>query len=197
MSSCLTAGPSGRRLTFGAGTLLMNMGILIANAQICSTLFAVGLASTLAGIGMALHPTPQTSVAASGQLSINQGVSYRRAIYGRFQAAGVLTFVDFPANENTHVDIQLLELIYTLAGHEITSFNAVIINGIVHNFGNDLVFDAGTGFWYCTNTHDLYYNHIGFEFDLGNPALSVQPFPALAASDARWSSACRMASTAA
>ena len=176
--------------TFGAGTLLMNLGVIIS-AQVAGTLFAVGVAATLSGVGMALRQDPQKSVAAPGQLSINQGISYRRVVYGRMQVAGVLTFLDPPPKENTNVNSQLLEVVYTLTGHEISSFDAVVINGIVHNFGNDLVYDVPTGFWYCTNTHDLYFNHIGFEFDLGNPAFSGQPFPILAGADVRWTSACK------
>jgi hypothetical protein len=166
-----------------------------------SQMLGIGLTTALSGVGMALRPTPKP-VATQGLLSFNNGPSPRRVIYGQFQTAGVNTFASFPPSQNLVITAQYLHLVYTLTEHEITSFDAVSIDGTIYNFGTDLIWNATsglTGYWALTPanyaggsppSNDFYWGHVLFEFDAGKPANGAQPFPQLAAIESTWTSAC-------
>src|ERR1700733_342385 len=157
---------------------------MFASLAVTNAMIGIGASSMLAGVGLAFRPTPKP-VGANGLLAFNEGTAYRRVIYGQPpQSAGVLTFADFPPGNNTSVNTQELELIYTLSSHEITSFDAVIFDGTPLNFGTDLVFQFdGTHYaWFCVVPHDLYYEHLLFEFDFGRNN-ATPPFPVLNLTD--------------
>jgi hypothetical protein len=156
----------------------------------------LGASTALAGVGIALRPTPK-GVGTGNSISFQNGDSPRRGIYGQFQTAGVLTYASFPPSQNVLTTNQYLHLVYTLTGHEISSFDAVSINGTVYNFAtSDTLGDiipSGTGYWAVDpqggNPMDFYDKHMFFEFDFGRDS-TAQPFPELAASDSTWTSAC-------
>lgn len=160
-------------------------------------MLGLGLTSALAGVGLALRQTPPT-VSTANSIGFANGVSPRRVIYGQFQTAGVLTYASFPPSQNQATTSQFLHLIYTLCGHEISSFDAVVIDGYIYNFGSDILEDSSLPNtpWqvhpYANPTaNDFYWEHIFFEFDSGNADNNTnQPFPNLAASDPAWTSAC-------
>jgi len=160
------------------------------SVKVMTLMIGIGTSTALAGVGLALRPTPKP-VGTNGLLTLNNGINYRRVIYGQVQTAGVTTFVDFPPDNNTSTDTQELELVYTLCGHEITSFDCVVIDGTPFNFGTDLVFqfDGAHYAWFCVENYDLYYEHLLFEFDFGRNE-SVPPFPVLNLTDESWTSAC-------
>ncbi len=167
------------------------------NTALLSAIFGIGLSTTLSGVGLALRQTPKP-VGIQGSISLADGVSPRRRVYGRFQTAGVLTYASFPASQNLATTNQYLHLVYTLTDSEITSFDAVAIDGTVYNLGTDIVWDPSTGYWHLNPEsyggsspplNDFYWQHIFFEFDFGRNWNS-QPFPQLAAADSSWTSAC-------
>jgi hypothetical protein len=179
-----------------AGAAAVAVGALVPGAQF---LIGLGISTALAGVGIALRPTPPLGNPAT-TLSFNDGPAPRRVIYGQFETAGVLTYGSFPPSQNQNTDAQYLHLIYTLAGHEISSFDGVSINGTPYNFGTDLVFGEPAGadtLWHVyptgtpafTGWDDIYWQHMFFEFDFGRD-LDGQPFPNLAAADSSWTSAC-------
>jgi len=166
---------------------------LAAPAPVMSAMFGIGISVALSGVGIALRPTP-APVGGQTAIAFNQGVSPRRVVYGQFQTAGVLTYASFPPSQNQSTTNQYLHLIFTLTAHEITSFDAIAIDGCVYNFGTDILWDATSGYWHVDplaagSLSDFYWQHILFEFDFGRN-LSVQPFPQLAAADSSWTSAC-------
>ncbi len=183
-------------VSYGASTGMIALGM---SAQVTTQMIGIGLSVTLAGVGMALQPTVQSTTTANS-IAFNAGVSPRRVIYGQYQTAGVLTYSSFPPGQNLATTSQFLHLIFTLAGHEIQSFDAVFVNGTVYNFGSD-IFDVsslpGTPWSIIPDLRtspppsDFYWEHMFFEFDCGNFANGAQPFPNLAAADSAWTSACR------
>ena len=113
------------------------------------TLTSLGATSLLSGIGLALRSTPK-SLGTSNSIGFQNGDAPRRVIYGQFQTAGVPTYASFPPSQNLVTTNQYLHLVYTLAGHEISSFDAVVINGTVYNFGastslGDVVWESASG----------------------------------------------------
>ena len=156
----------------------------------------IGVSTALSGVGLALRPALK-SVSTKGTVSFQDGVSPRRVAYGHVQTAGVLTYATFPPGQNQSTNSEFLHLVYTLFGHEITSFDGVVIDGVMYNFGTDLIADASLPStpWqvqpaaYSTNPNDFYWQHMFFEFDAGKPANGAQPFPNLAAADSAWTSA--------
>jgi len=171
------------------GIIAMQGNVAMFNAMV-----GIGLTTALTGVGIALRQT-QTPVGAANTLNFNNGPSPRRVIYGQFQTAGVLTYASFPAAANQVTTNQYLHLVYTLTGHEITSFDAVIINGTIYNFGTDLVYDpmSSDTLWHlypASTDYDFYWQHVFFECDFGRENNVSQPFPSLAGGDSTWSSAC-------
>ena len=165
-------------------------------------LVGIGVSTMLTGVGMALRPVTKP-VASVSVLSFDNGNSPRRVIYGQSQDAGVLTFAGFPASQNLQTTNQYLHLVYTLTGHEISSFDGVAIDGIIYNFGpngviGDLYYGGGVGdnLWHLmpggsSGINDMYWQHAFFEFDFGRNS-NVQPFPELVSADPSWSSStCR------
>lgn len=173
---------------------LLSFGI---GASTFSMMLGVGVSTTLSGVGLALRQNP-APVSGLGSVAFDSGTSPRRVIYGQFQAAGALTYASFPPSQNLATTTQLLHLVYTLAAHEISSFDGVAIDGTMLNFGTDIVWDAADGYWHLNPENyagtspplnDFYWQHILFEFDFGRNQ-SLQPFPQLAAADPSWTSAC-------
>lgn len=179
------------------GAIVAGLGLTIAGAWMQNpTLLGLGVSTMLAGIGMAIAPS-NNPVYTPNIISFNDGPAPRRVVYGQHQAAGVLTYASFPPSQNVSVTNQYLHLVYTLTGHEISSFDAIVIDGVVYNFGTDLIYGGGVGddLWHLFpgengSYNDVYWQHMFFEFDFGRPENIGQPFPQLAASDAGWTSAC-------
>jgi hypothetical protein len=169
---------------------------LQGNLAMMNAMIGIGLTTTLSGVGLALRPNTRT-VGAANTLSFSQGPTPRRVIYGQFQTAGVLTYASFPPASNLQQTNQYLHLIYTLTGHEISSFDGVSINGTVRNFGVDLVYQPGGVtdlLWHVDpsssgSANDLYWQHMFFEFDFGR-AVGGGSFPNLAGGDPAWTAAC-------
>jgi hypothetical protein len=173
------------------GIVMLQGSVAVFNAMV-----GIGLTTALSGVGLALRPSNKP-VGTSGAISFGQGPAPRRVIYGQFQTAGVLTYASFTPSQNQATTNQYLHLIYTLTGHEITSFDAVIVDGTVRNFGTDLLYDPpGTDtLWHVDpgnsgTLDDLYWQHMFFEFDFGRDNNFSQPFPSLAGADSSWTSAC-------
>lgn len=184
----------------GIGLALVSgpLGIIVLQGSIAAfhVMLGIGLTTAMAGVGLALRPTPKLTTA-NGSVSFQNGVSPRRVIYGQSQVSGVLTYATFPAGQNQSTNSEFLHLVYTIAGHQITSFDGVIIDGVMYNFGVDIFQNGGLPStpWqvqpaaYSTNPNDFYWQHMFFEFDCGNPANHTQPFPNLASSDSAWTNA--------
>jgi hypothetical protein len=184
------------------GVAMATVGILAGPAGIISlqgsaamfnAMTGLGVTTALNGVGIALRPSTQ-AVGAANTLNLSNGPSSRRVIYGQFQTAGVLTYASFPPLGNGATTNQYLHLVYTIAAHEISSFDAVVINGTVYNFGLDLVYNPHSDdtLWhlYPPTESDFYWEHMFFEFDFGRPSNTGQPFPSLAGGDPTWTSAC-------
>jgi hypothetical protein len=174
------------------GAAIGAIGVVSGNPLLAG----LGVSAMLGGIGIELRSTPK-SVGTGSSISFQSGDAPRRVIYGQFQTAGVLTYASYPPSQNLALTNQYLHLIYTLAAHEITSFDAVSINGTVYNFGastssGDLIWDGST-LWHVNpqggNPIDFYLQHMFFEFDFGRNSAS-QPFPNLAANDSGWTANC-------
>lgn len=156
----------------------------------------IGVSAALSGAGLALRQTPQ-GVGTANSISVANGVAPRRVIHGQFQTAGVLTYASFPPSQNLLTTNQYLHLVYTLAAHEIYSFDAVVIDGMIYNFVSDLNYPSGTDTtWHVdpgpnASPTDFYWQHMQFEFDFGRPQDFGQPFPNLAAADSAWTADCR------
>jgi hypothetical protein len=167
---------------------------LLGSLAITNAMIGIGLTTALAGAGLALRPTVKP-VGTANTISFGQGPSPRRVIYGQFQTAGVLTYASFPPSQNLATTGEVLHLVYTLVGHEITSFDAVIINGTAYNFGTDIFYEVGDGLWHVKPynagvVNEFYWERIFFEFDVGRAINGAQPFPNLAIADPAWTSAC-------
>jgi hypothetical protein len=165
-----------------------------AMASYQSALVGIGITSALSGVGLALRQTPKT-VGTANSIAFQNGPAPRRCIYGQFQTAGVLTYASFPASQNLATTSEFLHLVYTLTSHEITSFDAVIVNGFVYNFGTDIFENSslpGTPWQINVDNvsgSDFFGEHMMFEFDAGKPGNTAQPFPNLANADVAWTSA--------
>jgi hypothetical protein len=173
------------------GIVVMQGNVAMFNAMV-----GIGLSTALSGVGLALRPSNKP-VGTAGTINFGQGPAPRRVIHGQFQAAGVLTYASFTPSQNLATTNQYLHLVYTIGGHEITSFDGVIIDGTVRNFGIDLFYDPpGTDtLWHLkpasgASPTDLYWEHMFFEFDFGRGNNFSQPFPDLALADSSWTSAC-------
>jgi hypothetical protein len=178
------------------GAAAATVGALVPGAQF---LVGLGISTALAGVGIALRPSPPLGGPAT-TLSFSNGPAPRRVIYGQFETAGVLTYASFPPVSNQATTAQYLHLVYTLCAHEISSFDGLSINGTPYNFGTDLVYGEPAGaddLWHIYPTTsltgvgftDFYWQHAFFEFDFGRD-VNTQPFPNLAAADPSWTSAC-------
>lgn len=180
-------------LSFGLGAA----GIIAmsgAHSLLFSTMLGIGVSTAMSGVGVALRPNP-ASVGTPNKEMFASGDSPRRVIYGQFQTSGVLTYASFPPSQNQSTTNQYLQLIYTLTGHEISSFDGVVIDGTTYNFGTDLIYNPTDFLWHLfpgsnSSYNDFYWQHVFFEFDFGRPQFETQPFPALAAADSSWNSDC-------
>jgi hypothetical protein len=186
-------------LLVGASAFLGPLGPLawgLSGVQ-AGMLAGVGASAALSGVGIAIRPNPP-GVGTGNSIGFQNGDSPRRVIYGQFQTAGVLTYASFPPSQNVSTTNQYLHAIYTLTGHEISSFDAVSINGTVYNFAasdtlGDIVASGTPSLWAINpqggDPLDFFWEHMHFEFDFGRN-LNAQPFLDLAASDSTWTSAC-------
>jgi hypothetical protein len=175
------------------GAALSIVGYVTSNPY----LVGLGITTALSGVGLALRPTTPP-VGTANSIGFANGVSPKRVIYGQFQTAGVLTYASFPPSQNLATTSQFLHLVYTLAGHEISSFDAVIVDGYVYNFGSDITKDSSLPStpWQVHPAAsiipvDFYFEHMMFEFDFGDPLNTGAPFPNLNAADSSWTSACQ------
>src|SRR5579859_2647611 len=130
----------------GIGLALVSgpLGIIALQGSIAAfhIMLGIGLTTAMAGVGLALRPALK-SVTTNGTVSFQNGVSPRRVGYGHVQTAGVLTYATFPAGQNQNTNSEFLHLVYTLFGHQITSFDGVVIDGVMYNFGTDIYANAG------------------------------------------------------
>lgn len=184
----------GVALAFIPGLQMVGAIAIQGHAALLAAMLGIGLSTALAGVGIALRPTPQT-VGTANSIGFSGGVSPRRVIYGQFQTSGVLTYASFPPSQNLNTTSQYLHLIYTICSHEISSFDAVIVNGFVYNFGTDILADSSLPStpWQIHPSvlaWDFYWEHMMFEFDFGRSSNFGQPFPNLANADSAWTSAC-------
>jgi len=165
--------------------------VLQGNLAVMHAMIGIGITTALSGVGLALRQTPKP-VGTASSVSFTQGPSPRRVLYGQFQTAGVLTYASFPPSENQSTSEERLHLVYTLTGHEISSFDAVCINGSTYNFGTDLIWN-GT-YWVIkpgdsSTLSDFYWLSMEMTFDAGRAADGLQAFPELGAVDSTWTSA--------
>ena len=178
---------------------LGDIGVIAMKGSLYSMMMGVGVGTALDGVGLALRPNP-SPVGAPNKETFASGDTPRRALYGQFQTAGVLTYASFPPSQNQSQTNQYLHLIYTIAAHEITSFDAVVIDGTPYNFSpnstdNDLIWSpVGDNLWHlypgsASAYNDIYWQHMFFEFDFGRANFG-NGFPQLASSDSSWTSAC-------
>jgi hypothetical protein len=191
-------------IALAATGLLATEGIIAIGASpaMMTAMISIGLTTALTGVGIALRPT-NNSVTGPNTISFSNGPAPRRVINGQCQTAGVLTYASFPPSQNLVDTNQYLHLVYTLTANEISSFDAVIIDGTIYNFGvfptnPDLCYNPqGTDtLWHVypdTAIIDFYWQHIFFEFDFGRGDwFGSQPFPNLTASDSSWNnSSCK------
>jgi hypothetical protein len=181
LAAALLAGP--------IGILALQGNVAVFNAMV-----GIGITSALTGVGLALRPNP-SQVGAPNKETFSSSDAPRRVVYGQFQTAGVLTYASFPASQNLSTTNQYLQLVYTLTGHEISSFDAVVIDGTTYNFGTDLIWSpVGDNLWHlypgsAPGYNDIYWQHMFFEFDYGRPS-GGNGFPALSVADSSWTSAC-------
>jgi hypothetical protein len=170
---------------------------MVGSLQVMNAMIGIGASSALAGVGLALRPTPKPA-GITNTISFATGSQYRRVGYGQFLTPPLeqlLTYASFPPGQNLSTTGQYLHLVATIAAHEITSFDAVVINGTVYNFQTDIIQQEPVGNWEILpgssgSVNDFYYGHIFFEFDAGNANNAAPPFPNLTASDPAWTSAC-------
>ena len=171
------------------GIIVLQGDVAVFNAMV-----GYGLTTALSGVGLLLRQSPKPVGQPASSITAANGVVPRRVIYGQSQTAGVCTYASFPPSQDLNVVSQFLHCVYTLAAHEISSIDAIAINGTVYNFGTDLIWDSVNGWWDLkaagsTTPNDCYWQHIFFEVDFGRN-LPNQPFPNLAAGDPSWTSAC-------
>jgi hypothetical protein len=175
------------------GLQMLGVLTIAGHAALLNGMLGIGLTTALSGVGLALRQTPQT-VGVANSISFNNGPAPRRIVYGQSQTAGVLTYASFPPSQNQSLNQQFLHLVYTLTSHEISSIDAVVIDGTVYNFGTDIIWDNATNLWHVNPAAnptpiDFYWQHLFFEFDFGSPIRVANPFVELAASDSGWTTA--------
>lgn len=180
--------------TWGAGAPLATG--LFGGAITASTLSSIGIVAGMAGVfGLlqsVLNPA-DTSVAGSQQ-NAQGSATFRRVIYGVAEVGGVLTYDSAPAGNNGYQNVgptaNWRHQVYTIAGHEITSFGR---NGIpcvvIDNVLTTLSLDPSTGYYFPTDESMPFGGqdgpHIGFEFDIGNPT-ETKALSALSAACPDW-----------
>ncbi len=185
----------------GAALAFGPIGIgLFSSMGAFSTMISIGATTALAGtIGLFQKSNPVSL--SGGQVNVTQAISYRRIIYGKFQCAGVLTFIDFPGGSGSDQDPDAqhehLHAVYTIAGHQITKFITVVVDGISYGFGTDITYNGTSGYWEVSNPASPYYQRLSFEFSFGAPAFAGQPFSQLESASLKWTSSTRQQGRAA
>jgi len=176
----------GLALALASGPI--GIGIFVS-ATLCNTMIAVGLTTSLAGfIGLFNDITP---TAVAGGQTLQTSISPWRFIYGTLGVSGILTFEEFPQGggtfQNPDTGHQYLHQVITIAAHQITSFNTVLIDDATYTFGGSAsqTLQETNGYW-VPHAGSPYAGYLFFEFDLGNPANTAQPFPQLAANSHQW-----------
>jgi hypothetical protein len=170
---------------------------IFSNTAILNTLMGIGITTALSGTAGLLNtgPTDPSNIGPEGQLPIQTPNPLWRIVYGIFQFAGTVTFVDGPflswvgTGSGTPCNNQYIQRVHTLAAHQIAGFIAVTIDGQSYNFGTDLVLlttaNNGSnafgppGMWGFINNSNPWMGAILFAFDCGDPGNSSQPFPFL------------------
>lgn len=186
--------------TFGAAAPALAWGL---SSGITTTLFAVGVSAGITGVFGLLQPllNPQDLSVPGSQQNYQSSAAFRRIIYGYMETGGVLTYDSAPAGGgNFQYDGPQRDFrhqVWTVACHQISSFQRggayhVVIDGV----DTKLMLDpAGSGYYVPSDNLNPYggnptapqtvNSHIGFEFDLGNPA-STTAFPLLSAACPDW-----------
>jgi len=184
---------------------------MLGNLMVCNTMIGVGLTSALMGTVGLLSPKPQQSpgLTPQGQLPIQTPNPVWQIVYGLFQFGGVNSFADGPFLDwvgtliSSPCENQYIQLVRTLACHQIAGFVSVILDGQTFSFGSDLVqltsdnnlvtvanpTKGGTekilvgppGAWGFINPCNPWCGAIWFEFDCGNATQTAPPFPSLSA----------------
>jgi hypothetical protein len=172
---------------------------LLGNMMIANGMIGMGLTMAVsAGAGL-LNPPPQdpSNIGPQGQLPVQSPNPLWRILYGIFQFAGSITFVDGPmlnwagTGSGNPCNNQWIQRVHTLTAHQIAGFLAVVLDGQTFNFGTDLVLltaannGGGTigpiGMWGFVNISNPWAGVIYFAFDCGDPSNFAQPFPMLVA----------------
>lgn len=189
------------------GEIVGGAGLIIAGALTGNPLLIeMGVSLAISGAGglviSALNPI-DTSVPGVMQ-NQQDSASYRRVVYGSVEIGGVLSFDSMPSGRKHFQEedaqyAQWRHQVYTIAGHQISSFGRngkmiVVIDGIP----TDLSLDS-SGYWVPTHSLDPYGGansggslpqfHIALEFDTGNPA-STTAFPLLRSACPQWTTSC-------
>lgn len=172
---------------------------LLMSATIFNTMIGIGLSTALAGTVGLLQSGPNTpaSLSPDGQLPIQTPNPLWRIVYGLFQFAGTISFIDGPilnwvgTGKYQPCESQWVHQVHTLAAHQIAGFLAVVIDGQTYNFGTDIVLLTSSntvsgrlgppGYWGFLNAANPWTENIFFSFDCGNPSNTSQPFPLLQA----------------
>jgi len=186
----------GIALALAAGPI----GIMVFQSlAITNALIGIGLTTAVAGTAGLLNPGPldPSNIGPQGQLAVQSPNPLWRVIYGIFQFAGAISFIDGPilnwqgTGSGTVCNNQFVHRVHTLACHQIAGFLAVVLDGQTFNFGTDLVLlttannnggQAGPpGLWAFLSNANPWSGQILFEFDCGDPGNATQPFPFLLA----------------
>jgi hypothetical protein len=196
------------------GVAMVILAEFVPGAQI---LMPFGVSMMLMGTsGLLQQSSDPSNIGPQGQLPVQTPNPLWRVIYGIFQFAGSITFVDGPVmnwigtGSGQVCANQFVHRVQTLTCHQIAGFLAVVLDGQTYNFGTDLVLltEANTnngiagpvGTWGFLSNSNPWCGQIFFEFDCGDPGNSGQPFPWLQAGSAqtqnepigstRWTASC-------
>jgi hypothetical protein len=173
---------------------------IFSNTAILNTLMGIGVSAALSGTaGLLNTPADPSNIGPQGQLPVETPNPLWRIVYGIFQFAGTVTFVDGPilgwagTGSGNECNNQYIQRVHTLTAHQIAGFIAVVIDGQTYNFGTDLCMlttenNGGAedvnaigpvGMWGFINNSNPWLGAICFAFDSGDPGNSTQPFPYL------------------
>lgn len=164
---------------------------LITTLGVADAIFGIGVSLVISGVGNLIKKTPSagsvtsTHDMGSRTVSIRQPDAPWRIIFGRARVGGILTFAHFTGTNN-----EFLHLIYTVAGHQIESFDAINFDGtaVALDVNGD-----GTGKYAAVAPDTHAFVHC--EFNLGSPTQAAFAGLIAAAPD-KWSSQHRQAGRA-
>jgi len=166
------------------------------NAALMSTMASVGVGVGMSGVFGLLQSilNPKNTSISGSQQNLSNSAAYRRVVYGEVEVGGVLTFDSAPSGNKPYQDpndgLDWRHQVYTLAGHQITSFGRKGIMAVVIENVFTKLQRQSDGYWVPVDQDNPWYGqngpHVAFEFDTGNPA-STTAFPLLAAACPDWS----------